>query len=195
MNKYFTDTVKILINSISSIDDIVFDRMINDCVYTLDSGHNIIVSGLGKNVPVSDKFVGRMLSLGQDAGFMHTNSAIHGDLGMVRKGDLVIVLTKSGETVESIYLVKLLQKREQNIWLLTFTPDSTLTRKLVGHCLIINLEHEGDQWNIAPNNSTTVNLIVLQGLAMEIVRHRGFTLSEYRMNHPGGHIGELLKNI
>jgi arabinose-5-phosphate isomerase len=195
MSKYFAGAMKILTNSINSIDDMVFDRLINDCINTLDGGHKIVVTGLGKNVPVCDKFVGSMLSLGQEAGFMHTNSAVHGDLGMVRKGDLVIFLTKSGETIESIYLVELLQERKQNIWLITFTLDSTLTRKLVDRCLIIDLEHEGDPWNIAPNNSTTVNLIVLQGLAMEIVRRRGFSISEYRINHPGGHIGELLKNV
>jgi arabinose-5-phosphate isomerase len=195
MNKYFADTVKILTNSINSMDDAIFDCLVTDCIKALDSGHKVIVSGLGKNVPVCDKFVGSMLSLGQGAGFMHTNSAIHGDLGMVRKGDIVIILTKSGATVESIYLVDLLQKRGQNIWLLTFTRNSTLAEKLADRCLILDLEHEGDQWNIAPNNSTTVNLIVLQGLAMEIVRRRGFTITEYHMNHPGGHIGELLRNV
>jgi arabinose-5-phosphate isomerase len=195
MNKYFNETVKIIFNSINSMDDTVFNRLVDDCIGALESNHKVIVSGLGKNVPVCDKFVGSMVSLGQNAGFMHTNSAIHGDLGMVRKGDIVIVLTKSGETIESIYLVDLLKKREQNIWLLTFTQDSTLTRKLADRCLILDLEHEGDPWNIAPNNSTTVNLIVLQGLAMEIVRRRGFTINEYYMNHPGGHIGELLKNV
>jgi arabinose-5-phosphate isomerase len=194
MNKYFTDMIAIIANSINSMDDTLFDHLVNDCIKALDNGHKVIVTGLGKNVPVCDKFVGSMISLGQNAGFMHTNSAIHGDLGMVKKGDIVIVLTKSGETVESIYLVDLLRKREQNVWLLTFTQDSTLTRKLTGQCLILDLEHEGDRWNIAPNNSTTINLIILQGLAMEIVKRRGFTIKEYYMNHPGGHIGELLKN-
>ena len=195
MNAYFENTMRILKNSLSSMDTGTFRRMTDECIYTLERGNKIIASGLGKNVPVCDKFVGTMLSLGQNAGFMHTNSAVHGDLGMVHPGDVVIVLTKSGETIESIYLVDLLQKRGTDVWLLTFAHDSTLTEKLGDHCLILDLEHEGDPWNIAPSNSTTVNLIVLQGLAMEIVKRRGVTLDEFRMNHPGGHIGEILKNV
>lgn len=195
MNIYFENTMRILKDSLESMDSTTFNHLTDECVHALNCGKKIIASGLGKNVPVCDKFVGTMLSLGQNAGFMHTNSAVHGDLGMVCPGDIVIVLTKSGETVESIYLVDLLQKRGADIWLLTFAHNSTLTKKLSDRCLILDLEHEGDPWNIAPSNSTTVNLIVLQGLAMEIAKRRGVTLDEFKLNHPGGHIGEILKNV
>ena len=127
---------------------------------------------------------------------MNTNSAVHGDIGMVNEGDLVIVLTKSGETAESIYLTGLLKKRKCLLWLLTFEENSTLVQEIgKENSIILELEHEGDQWNIVPNNSTTVNLIVLQGVAMEIVRRRGVTLADFKKNHPGGHIGVQLKNV
>ena len=64
-----------------------------------------------------------------------------------------------------------------------------------GGVISLELENEGDKWNIIPNNSTTVNLIVLQGLAMEIANRRGVTLSDFKKNHPGGHIGVQLKNV
>ena len=172
----------------------LFQRMIEEGVTTIKEGHKIIVSGLGKNVPICDKFVGSMVSLGLPAYFLHTNSAIHGDIGLVKDKDMVIILTKSGETAESIYLVEKLQERNVVLWLLTFNSDSTLTRK-IPNSLVLKLEHEGDLWNIMPNNSTTMNLIVLQGLAMMIAKKMDLSISDFRKNHPGGAIGVQLKDI
>ncbi len=193
MKQYFKNLLRILENSLMSIDEDVFEDLVKDSVETLKSGNKLIVSGLGKNVPVCDKFVGTMNSFGLNAQYMNTNSAVHGDLGMIHKGDLVIILTKSGETAESVYLNNLIKKRECKRWLLTFEKDSTLVREMP-KSLIISLEHEGDKWNIAPNNSTTLNLIVLQMLAVRLSDEMNIDLSEFKANHPGGHIGELLKN-
>ena len=195
MKEYFDSILKTIEKSVGSLDYERFNALADECMKAIESGHKVIVSGLGKNVPVCDKFVGTMNSLGQSAAFMNTNTAVHGDIGMVNEGDVVIILTKSGETAESVYLESLLEKRNCVIWLLTFVKDSTLTRKLGGRCIILDLESEGDQWNIVPNNSTTVNLIVLQGLAMEIVKRRGVTLADFKKNHPGGHIGKQLEGI
>lgn len=193
MKQYFNDLLRILEDSLMSIDENVFEELVRDSVETLKNGNKLIVSGLGKNVPVCDKFVGTMNSFGLNAQYMNTNSAVHGDLGMIHRGDLVLILTKSGETVESIYLNNLIQKRDCKRWLLTFEANSTLTREMP-KALVIHLEHEGDQWNIAPNNSTTLNLIVLQMLAVRLSEEMGVELDEFKANHPGGHIGELLKN-
>ena len=193
MIQYFQETMQVLQNTINSLDTNAFSRLVTECEIVLKNGHRVIVSGLGKNVPVCDKFVGTMLSLGLNAGFMHTNSAVHGDLGLVQDGDLVIVLTKSGETSESIYLTQQLQKRNAVIWLLSFAKKSTLMDMVGENCLLLELSHEGDLWNIAPNNSTTANLIVLQGLAWELAQRMGCTLEQFKQNHPGGHIGELLR--
>lgn len=193
MTKYFEDMLGIIGRSIRSLDSERFSRLAAETVETLDAGHKIIVSGLGKNVPVCDKFVGTMNSLGQPASYMNTNSAVHGDLGMVEEGDLVVVLTKSGETAESIYLTDLLKQRHCNIWLLSFQQKSTLAKAIEKH-IILQLEHEGDPWDVVPNNSTTVNLIVLQGLAIETAKRRGVSLDDFRKNHPGGYIGEMLRN-
>ena len=132
-----------------------------------------------------------MQSLGLDAYYLNTNSAVHGDMGVVKDGDMVIILTKSGETVESVYLVNLLKERKVNMWLLTFEKESTLTKE-ISNSFVLELVHEGDMWNIMPNNSTTINLIVLQGLAMKIAAALGLTLDDFKRNHPGGHIGEVL---
>lgn len=192
MISYFERQLKEFDHSIHSLDEKVFERWVDEAVETLRAGHKLIVSGLGKNVPICDKFVGSMISMGLDAYFLHTNSAVHGDMGVVKDGDMVILLTKSGETTESIYLARLLKKRRVNMWLLTFVKDSTLTRELP-NSVVLDLTHEGDLWNIVPNNSTTMNLIILQGLAMMVANKMGLKLEDFKRNHPGGAIGELLR--
>lgn len=194
MKDYFEKNTHIIENSVASIDETVFNQLVEECVQALKAGHKIVVSGLGKNVPVCEKFVGTMNSLGMLSYFMNTNSAVHGDIGVVSQGDLVIVLTKSGETVESVYLVSLLKQRKCNLWLLSFRESSTLARDIPKH-LILSLSHEGDLWNIVPNNSTTVNLIVLQGLAISLAKKMEITLQQFKANHPGGFIGAQLENV
>ena len=188
---YFEKQLEEIEHSLQSLDNEMFKKCVEEAVDTLEKGNKIIVSGLGKNVPICDKFVGSMVSMGLDACFLHTNSAVHGDIGIVKDGDMVILLTKSGETTETIYLETLLQYRNVREWLLTFNPDSTLTRR-ISNSLILDLVHEGDLWNIMPNNSTTMNLIVLQGLAMMIAKKMNLQLEQFKKNHPGGHIGKLL---
>ncbi len=192
MISYFEKQLKEIDHSIHSMDESAFRRMTAEAVDTIDSGHNVIVSGLGKNVPICEKFVGSMISLGMNAFFLNTNSAVHGDMGIVQDGDMVIILSKSGETEESIYLERQLADRKINLWCMTFGKDSTLTRE-IPNALVLDLIHEGDMWNIMPNNSTTVYLIVLQGLAMQIAKEKGMTLADFKRNHPGGHIGKVLE--
>ena len=192
MENYFKSVTENIQKSIESMDMAAFGRLLDECEQVLKDGCKVVVSGLGKNVPVCDKFVGTMNSLGLQACFMNTNTAVHGDLGMVKPGDLVIILTKSGETVESVYLTELLKQRNADLWLLSFSHDSTLTHKISKH-LILKLDHEGDAWDIIPNNSTTVNLIVLQGLALSLAERMGVTLELFKANHSGGAIGEKLR--
>lgn len=192
MISYFEKQLAELDHSIHSLDEKMFGKWVDEAVETLKNGKKIIVSGLGKNVPICDKFVGSMISMGLDAYFLHTNSAVHGDMGIVKEGDMVIILTKSGETSESIYLTRLLKERKVNLWLVTFVKESTLTKEIPNH-IVIDLKHEGDLWNIVPNNSTTINLIVLQGLAMMVAERMELELGDFKRNHPGGHIGVILE--
>lgn len=191
MISYFEKQLAEIDHSIHSLDEKMFERWGNEAVEVIEAGHKIVVSGLGKNVPICEKFVGSMISMGLDAYFLHTNSAVHGDMGVVKDGDMVIILTKSGETSESIYLARLLKERKVSLWLLTFAEESTLTRE-ISNCIILNLKHEGDLWNVMPNNSTTINLIVLQGLAMMIAKKLNIPIERFKRNHPGGYIGVLL---
>jgi D-arabinose 5-phosphate isomerase GutQ len=191
---YFDSTMDKLKNALKGVSMAEMDRLIADCENTLKSGHKIIASGLGKNVPICEKFEGTMLSAGLDARFLHTNSAVHGDLGMVKSGDLVIILTKSGSTAESVYLAEQLRKREGvSIWLMSCNERGTLSETMKKK-IIVPLEHEGDPWNIMPNNSTTLFLIILQQLAMQLIKRMGITLEMFKPNHPGGAIGVKLQH-
>jgi len=194
--RYFSENIRIMKNALKSICLDQMEALLSDCEETLKTGHKIITSGLGKNVPICDKFTGTMLSFGFDAAFMHTNTAVHGDMGMVHPGDLVIILTKSGSTAESVYLENLLEKRKGvKLWLLSFKKHGDLSDSMKNK-VIINMEHEGDLWDIAPNNSTTLNLIVLQEVAIELSRRFGIDLvKDYKPNHPGGAIGATLRQM
>jgi arabinose-5-phosphate isomerase len=190
--EYFEKSLSIVTAAVRSLRADEFRNLKRDCRAALDRGGKIIASGLGKNVPICEKFVGTLNSVGIPAAFMHTNSAVHGDLGLVRGGDLVIILSKSGETAESVYLAELLGRRPCTLWLLSFSRDSALYR-LIPRRLVLELLHEGDPWNILPNNSTLLNLLVLQELAMELTAEWAPALEELRANHPGGAIGTHLR--
>lgn len=191
MIAYYDDVLATIEDSIESIDENLYEQIIEECVTTIKNGGKIIASGLGKNVPICEKFVGTLNSLGIDARFLHTNTAVHGDLGMVGKKDIVFLLTKGGNTNETVDLGVHLNERGTNTWLMSFYGDGKAS-KVIEKKFIMHLINEGDEWDIVPNNSTTVYLIVLQGIAIEIGKRLGVTLDDFKVNHPGGGIGERL---
>ena len=188
MIDYYKRVLEVLTNSMESIPTEIYQQLVNECVTTLNKGGKIIASGLGKNVPICEKFVGTLNSFGLDARFLHTNTAVHGDLGMVGKDDIVFLLSKGGNTYETVALAEYLKQRGTNTWLLTFYDDCK-TAEVVDKLLVLNLLEEGDEWDIVPNNSTTVYLILLQGIALELSKRLGVTLDDFKVNHPGGGIG------
>lgn len=192
MIDYYDNVLLVLRDAINSINENKYKELVDQCIQTVRNGGKIIASGLGKNVPICEKFVGTMNSMGLDARFLHTNTAVHGDLGMVEKKDLVILLSKGGNTVETVMLAQYLKERGTNTWLMTFTDDCK-TSEIVNQCLVMNLQNEGDEWDIMPNNSTSVYLIILQGMAIEIGKKMGITIDDFRVNHPGGGIGAKLR--
>lgn len=193
MIDYYSDVLNTIKDSLESIPVDLYEQIITECVETLNNGGKIIASGLGKNVPICEKFVGTLNSLGIDARFLHTNTAVHGDLGIVGKKDIVFLLSKGGNTSETVDLGTHLNERGTNTWLLSFYGDGKAS-KVVKKKFIMHLISEGDEWDIVPNNSTTVYLILLQGIAIEIGRRLGVTLDDFKVNHPGGGIGARLND-
>lgn len=194
MIAYYEEVLNVIEDSIKSIPEEIYEQIITECVDTLKNGGKIIASGLGKNVPICEKFVGTLNSLGIDARFLHTNTAVHGDLGMVNKKDIVFLLTKGGNTSETVVLGEHLKNRGTNTWLMSFYGDGKAS-KVVDKKMIMHLINEGDEWDIVPNNSTTIYLIVLQGIAIEIGKRMGVKIDDFKVNHPGGGIGERLNKF
>ncbi len=192
MIAYYDNVLKVLEESINSIKCDEYERLLRECTEVIKNGGKIVASGLGKNVPICEKFVGTLNSMGIDARFLHTNTAVHGDLGMVKSNDLVILLSKGGNTVETVMLAQYLKERNTNVWLMTFT-ERCKSAEVVDNKLVMHLMNEGDEWDIMPNNSTSVYLIILQGMAVEIGKRLKITLDDFSCNHPGGGIGARLR--
>jgi arabinose-5-phosphate isomerase len=194
MIAYFEKQIGALYDAFTTLSEEAFNELAQKCTRVLNKGNKIIASGLGKNVPICEKFAGTMNSLGLDARFLHANNAVHGDLGMVRPGDLVLLLSKSGNTTEAMTLAERLLERGTDVWLLSFNQNSRLSPVLKNK-IIMRLENEGDPWDIVPNNSTTAYLMLLQGLAVKIAETMGVALPDFKINHPGGGIGEKLRGM
>lgn len=193
MNHYHLKKQLIALEKIEeNIEYDSLEKLIENILVTINTSGKIIATALGKNVPICEKFIGTLNSLGINGHFLHTSSAIHGDLGVVKDNDLVIMLTKSGETSESVYLYEQLIKRKIKLWLLTYNGNSTLGQKIANK-LVLFLEHEGDKWNLVPNNSSIGYLLVLQAIAMEITDRLNIKLEVFKQNHPGGYIGKVLE--
>jgi len=185
--------LKALQGIVENLDTGRLETLLNEMVETVARGNKIITTALGKNVPICEKFTGTLISLGINCAFLHSNSAVHGDLGIVKEGDLVLILSKSGNTEESIYLYKHLVKKKANVWLMTYNEQGMLS-KMCEKKIVLYLEHEGDKWNLVPNNSSIGYLFVLQALAMELSDRLNVSIEEFKQNHPGGHIGKLLES-
>jgi len=191
MLRHLQKQLDFLITLMRTLDVHGVEEVLSDMEKAIRSGHTIIATGLGKNVPICEKFVGTLLSVGISARFIHSNDALHGDLGAVRSGDVVLLLSKSGETQESVAATIQMKKKGAIVWLLTYSKESTLSR-VADKTLVLHLDHEGDPRNIVPNNSTIGFLFMLQGLAMELIDRLGVDLESFAQNHPGGHIGQIL---
>lgn len=194
IKKHFKQQIDTLSQIYNSFDSKSVDLLFRDCIKTIKNGKKIISSGLGKNAPICEKFNGTLNSIGIKGYFMNTNSAIHGDLGVVEDGDLVILLSKSGNTEETIHLAKLIKNLKSQNWLLTCNKFSK-TEEIIKNTIVFNLIKEGDPWNILPNNSTTIFLVFLQSLAMALIDEENISLTTVKRNHPGGDIGEKLLKI
>lgn len=183
-----------LIYLIKNIDFKQTEKLLDDCLNTLKKNKQIITSALGKNVPICEKFIGTLNSVGIDGHFVHTNSAIHGDLGVIDKGDLVILLSKSGNTEETLKLAKIISNLRIKTWLITCNNKAKI-KQFVNNTLILSITNEGDPWNLIPNNSTISFLFFLQSLAMAIIEKFNIPIEVFKRNHPGGDIGKKLEKI
>lgn len=190
MKNRLTKQLEAIKESILLSDIESFEELKKDCLNSVFNNKAIIASGLGKNVPICEKVVGTLNSFGVLAHFLHTNSAMHGDLGKIKDGDTVFVLSKSGNTAETLDLINHLVDRDIKIWLVTFNRNSIYCNHSKVKIAYLHLEHEDDKWDLVPHNSSIIFLLFLQTLAMEIYDELDIKLHHYHKNHPGGSIGK-----
>jgi len=151
----------------------------------------LIVSGIGKSAIIAQKIVATMNSTGTPSLFLHASEAIHGDLGMLQKEDIVICISKSGNSPEIKVLVPLL-KRFGNILIAITGNMSSFLAKEADHILNTTIEAEACPLNLAPTNSTTAQLVMGDALAVCLMELRDFKAEDFAVYHPGGALGKKL---
>lgn len=168
------------------------DQDFVDCVNAIyASPGRLVVTGIGKSALIAQKIVATLNSTGTPALFMHAADAIHGDLGMVRPYDLVLCLSKSGETAEIKVLVPLVRNLGNPIIGMVTKKDSYLGQQ-ANYILHTPIVKEADPNNLAPTTSTTAQLALGDALATALLALRGFTPKDFAQFHPGGSLGKQL---
>ena len=161
---------------------------------TIDAGHRIAVTGIGKSGIIARKIAATMNSTGTAACFLHPVEALHGDLGMLSRGDLVIALSYSGETEELLRLLPVFSRLGLPVVSFTGQPSSTLATASVVS-LDVSVSEEACPHNLAPTASTTAMLALGDAIALELSRQSGFQPDDFADLHPGGPLGRRLARV
>lgn len=157
----------------------------------LKGNNRLIVTGIGKSGIIAQKWVATFNSTGQPSLFMHAADAIHGDLGMVQSGDVVICISKSGESPEIRFLVPLIQRMGNKLIAVSANPNGFLSQSS-DFQLHTPMNKEACPNNLAPTTSTTLQLAMGDALAVALMQARSFTSSDFAKYHPGGALGKKL---
>ncbi len=151
----------------------------------------VVLSGMGKSGLIARKIVATLNSTGTAAIYLHPTDALHGDLGMVRKEDVVILISKSGETEEVMNLLPMLKRLKVTLIAMTGVKKS----KLAKECdifLSIEVKEEACPHDLAPTASTTATLALGDALSVSLLKKKGFTAEDFALLHPGGSLGKRL---
>lgn len=168
-----------------------FDRgveMLHSC-----SGR-VVVTGMGKSGLIGMKIAATFSSTGTPSLFLHPAEAVHGDIGMVVPGDVVVAISNSGETAELLALLELLRRIEVGLIALTGVRDSTLSR-YAQVSLDVGIAEEASPIGLVPTASTTAALAMGDALAVALMERRGFNTSDYARLHPGGRLGRNVLTV
>ncbi|MBC8457286.1 MAG: SIS domain-containing protein [Deltaproteobacteria bacterium] len=154
----------------------------------------VVVTGVGKSGHIGRKIAATLASTGTPAFFMHAGEGVHGDLGMITKNDVVIVISYSGETNEALNVIPSIKDIGANLIALTGRPESTLA-KHSDVVLDIGVRREADPLGLAPTSSAIATLAMGDALAIALSVARGFTAADFSRFHPGGSLGRQLRGL
>ncbi|MCB1210690.1 MAG: KpsF/GutQ family sugar-phosphate isomerase [Verrucomicrobiales bacterium] len=168
-----------------------FSGAVERLMACLAAGRKLVICGVGKSGNIGRKLAATLNSTGAPAVLLNVGDALHGDLGVVNEGDLVITLSYSGETVELLSLLPHLKRMNVTLLAVTGGLDSTLARN-ADVVLDVHVEKEACPLNLAPTSSTTNMLVLCDALAMVLLEARGFQADDFARLHPGGSLGRAL---
>ncbi|WP_410529952.1 SIS domain-containing protein [Tamlana sp. s12] len=177
--------------AISNLSSLVTDEFASAVDLIYNSKGRVIITGIGKSAIIGNKIVATLNSTGTPAVFMHAADAIHGDLGLILEDDVVICLSKSGNTPEIKVIVPLIKRVKNKLIAITGNKDSFLGQH-ADYVLNAYVEKEACPNNLAPTTSTTAQLVVGDALAICLLELRGFTSNDFAKYHPGGALGKKL---
>ncbi len=178
-------------NAVENLRNYINDAFAEAVETIFSASGRVVVTGIGKSANIAVKIVSTFNSTGTPALFLHAADAIHGDLGMVRPGDVVICISKSGNTPEIKVLVPLIKNFGNRLIAIVGNTDSFLAHE-ADIVLDTTVEHEACPNNLAPTSSTTAQLVMGDALAVALIECRNFTARDFARFHPGGALGKQL---
>jgi arabinose-5-phosphate isomerase len=184
-------TLNIEADSIRNLENFINNDFIASVKLIYDSKGRVVITGIGKSAIIAQKIVATMNSTGTPAIFMHAADAIHGDLGTIQQDDVVICISKSGNTPEIKVLVPLLKHGGNKLIALVGNVDSYLAQQ-ADHVLNSTVEKEACPNNLAPTSSTVAQMAMGDALAVCLLDYRDFSSKDFAKYHPGGALGKKL---
>ncbi len=185
------ETIDIELAAVAALRDSLDDDFVKTVKTIYTSKGRTILTGIGKSAIVAQKIAATLNSTGTPSVFMHAADAIHGDLGIVQPEDVVICLSKSGDTPEIKALVPLLKNFGNTLVAMVSNRDSYLGKNAT-YILHTPIEKEADPNNLAPTASTTAQMVMGDALATSLLALRGFSSADFAQFHPGGALGKQL---
>ncbi len=178
-------------DAITKAIDFLNDDFLESVKAIFNSKGRLIITGIGKSAHIGQKIVATLNSTGTPSLFMHAAEAVHGDLGMITKDDVILCISKSGNSPEIKVLAPLL-KRDSNILIGMTANKASFLGKNSDFVINAYVEKEADPNNLAPTTSTTVQLALGDALAVSLIEMRNFTANDFAKYHPGGALGKKL---
>ncbi|WP_336065789.1 KpsF/GutQ family sugar-phosphate isomerase [Mesoflavibacter sp. CH_XMU1404-2] len=185
------DTIELEGQAILNLKSLLDDDFVNATQLIYNSKGRVIITGIGKSAIIATKIVATLNSTGTPAVFMHAADAIHGDLGLILEDDVVVCISKSGNTPEIKVLVPLIKNAKNKMIAITGNKTSFLGQH-ADYVLNTFVDKEACPNNLAPTTSTTAQLVLGDALAVSLLELRGFTSRDFAKYHPGGALGKKL---
>jgi len=185
------EVIRIEADAVAALEKRIDDNFAEAVELICNCRGRVVVTGMGKSGIVAQKIVATLNSTGTPSLFLHPSDAVHGDLGMVRKEDVVVCISKSGDTLELHNLLPLLKRIGVPIISMVGNVNSKLAQasEVV---LDVSVKEEACPYDLAPTSSTTATIALGDALAMALLQKRNFTEEEFAMYHPGGNLGKRL---